>query len=178
MRSLSGPAAGGALSGGDPWAPLRRTALAEARAEADRLRAQAQQRRVARLADARRRAAELREDSLAAAQEAAERDALRTLYAARRSAHELLLAARQEVYADLLREIGERAGGLREDYQAISERLIGEARSRLGEGVEICEAPEGGIIARACGRQIDYSLPTRLGRCLTQLDDEVAALWS
>jgi vacuolar-type H+-ATPase subunit H len=176
-RSPDSPATS-ALAGGDPWAPLRLTAVADAHAEADRLRAQARERSVAMMASARQRAGELREDSLAAAQQAADRDARRVLSAARRSANELLLSARREVYVDVVRDIGERASSRREDYQDMTEQLIRDARRRLGEGVEITDAPDGGIIARAPGRQIDYSLPTQIGRCLTQLDDEVAALWS
>lgn len=168
----------GAGAGADPWAPVRRASLADARAEADRLRAQAQERSVAILASARQRAGELREDSLTAARQAADRDAQRVLSTARRSAHELLLSARRDVYADVVRDIFERASSRREDYQAMRKQLIGDARRRLGEGVEITDAPDGGIVAHARGRQIDYSLSTQVGRCLTQLDDEVAALWS
>ena len=60
----------------------------------------------------------------------------------------------------------------------MTEQLIDDARLRLGEDVEITAAPDGGIIAHAPGRQIDYSLSTQVERCLAQLDDEVAALWS
>ena len=163
---------------GDPWGPVGRAALADAHAEAERLRVQARDRSAAALAAARGRTEHLREDSLAAAREGANADARRVLSAARNSAHELLLSARLEVYAAVARDVARQASSRREDYRAVTERLIGDARRRLGADVEITDAPDGGIIAHAPGRQIDYSLSTQLRRCLAQLDDEVAALWS
>jgi vacuolar-type H+-ATPase subunit H len=162
----------------DSWAPLRSAALDDAHAEAERLRAQARERSAAALAAARERAQELGEDSLNTARRAAEDDARRVLSAARGNAHELLLSARREVYAALARDVIRQASSRREDYQAATERLIGDARRRLGADVEITEVPDGGIIAHAPGRQIDYSLSTQVRRCLSRLEDEVAALWS
>ncbi len=174
----SSPAATGARAEGDPWAPIRSAALADARAEAERLRAEARERSAATVAAARERAGELREDSLAVARRVADDDARRVLSAARGSAHELLLSARREVYAAVARDVARQASDRREDYRAASERLIADARRRLGADVRIVDAPDGGIIAEAPGRQIDYSLSTQVRRCLSQLDDEVAALWS
>jgi len=168
----------GAPADGDPWTLVRRAALADAQAEAERLRTAARERSAAALAAARERSRELREDSLATARQAADEDARRVLSAARSSANALLLSARREVYAKVTRDLEQQASSHREDYQAASERLVGVARRRLGADVEIADAPDGGIIARAPGRQLDYSLSTQLRRCLAQLDDEVAALWS
>ncbi|MGO9760901.1 MAG: V-type ATP synthase subunit E family protein [Solirubrobacteraceae bacterium] len=162
----------------DRWAPVRSTTLADAHAEAERLRAQAGERGAAALAAAHARARELHEDSIAAARRFADDDARRVLSAARKSAHELLLSARREVYAGVARDVAQQASSRRADYQAVTERLIGDARRRLGADVQITDAPDGGIIAHAPGRQIDYSLSTQVGRCLAELDDEVAALWS
>lgn len=167
-----------AASAVDPWAPARRAALADAHAKADRLRADAQERRAAAVAAARKRAEALCEDSLAEARRAADGDAQRVRSAAHRTAHAMLLSTRRDVYATVARDIAERASARREDYQATTEQLIRDAHRRLGETVEITDAPDGGIIARAPGRQIDYSLSTQVGRCLAQLEDEVAALWS
>ncbi len=100
------------------------------------------------------------------------------LAGARASAHELLLSVRREVYAAVTSDVARQASSRREDYRALTERLIEDARRRLGADVEIADAPDGGIIARAPGRQLDYSLSTRVRRCLARLDDEVAALWS
>ena len=162
----------------DPWAPIRGVALADAHTEAECLRARARERSAAILAAARERSGGLREDSLAAAREAADEDARRVLSAVRNSAHELLLAARRDVYATVVRDVARQASSRREEYRAVTERLIGDARRRLGADVEILDAPDGGIFARAPGREIDYSLPTQVGRCLAQLEDEVAQLWS
>ena len=175
---LSDRSANREVSAVDPWSPVRRAALADAHAEADRVRARARTRSDAAVAAARERAGALREDLLAEARRAADDDARRTLSAARRSAHGMLLSARRDVYTAIAREIAERSLTHRGDYQAITERLIRDAHRRLGENVEISDAPDGGIIAHAPGRQIDYSLATQVGRCLAQLDDEVAALWS
>jgi len=162
----------------DPWGPLRGAALADAHAGAERLLADAHERAAATLTAARGRATALREDTLAAAREAADEDARRVLAGARASAHELLLSVRREVYATVTSDVARRASSRREDYRALTERLIEDARRRLGADVEIADAPDGGIIARAPGRQLDYSLSTRVRRCLARLDDEVAALWS
>lgn len=178
MRGFADPSEATAGSAADPWGPARRAALADAHAEAEHLLDLARQRSAAAVAAARLGAGEQRQETLEAARHAAEADARRVLSAARRSAHALVLSARREIYAELGRDVTERAFGRREDYEAISSQLIGDARRRLGEHVEIVPAPDGGIIARAPGRQIDYSLPTQVGRCLAQLDDEVRALWS
>jgi vacuolar-type H+-ATPase subunit H len=179
-RAPAGATAGpvGAPTAADPWSPVRNAALAGAHAEAGRLLAGARERSAAAVAAAHERAGTLRKDMLATAREAAEEDARRTLSAARASAHDLLLATRREVYAAVARDVARQASSHREEYEAASERLIADARQRLGTDVEITEAPDGGIIARAPGRQIDYSLSTRVRHCLAQLDDEVATLWS
>lgn|GEM_PF-2186826 len=174
----SSPAAAGAPAQGDPWAPIRSATLADARAEAERLLVEARERGAATVAAAREHAGELRGESLERARRAADDDARRVLSAARGSAHELLLSARREVYATVARDVARQASDRREDYRAASERLIDDARRRLGADVRIVDAPDGGIIAEAPGRQIDYSLSTQVRRCLAQMDDEVAALWS
>jgi vacuolar-type H+-ATPase subunit H len=163
---------------GDPWAPVRRAALADAYAEDERVYALARERSAAAVAAARERATVLCADTLAAARQEADDEARRVVGAARNTAHELLLAARQEVYAAVARDVARRASSRREEYRATTERLIGDARRRLGADAEIIDAPDGGIIARARGRQIDYSLPTQVSRCLAQLEDDVAGLWS
>lgn len=162
----------------DPWGPVRRVALADAHAEAERLLVESHERAAATLAAAHEHAAALRMDTLAAAREAADEDARRVLAGAAAGAHELLLLVRREVYATVTREVARQAAGRREEYRALTERLVEDARRRLGADVEIADAPDGGIIASAPGRQLDYSLSTRVRRCLAQLDDEVAALWS
>jgi vacuolar-type H+-ATPase subunit E/Vma4 len=167
-----------AVSGGDPWGPVRSAALADAHAQADRLPDQARERSAAAVVAARQRADELREDSLVQARRAADADAQRVLSSARASARGLLLSARRDVYGAVVRDLTEQASSRRNDYQAATEQLIDDARRRLGEDVDISAAPDGGIIARVPGRQIDYSLSTQVGRCLAQLGDEVAALWS
>ncbi len=174
--SPSSPAAAPAER--DAWGPVRDAALADAHAEAERLLVEARERAAATLTAAREHAAALREDTLAGAREAAEEDARRVLAGARAGAHELLLSVGREVYATVARDVARQAASRREDYRALTERLVEDARRRLGADVEIADAPDGGIIARAPGRQLDYSLSTRVRRCLAQLDDEVAALWS
>jgi vacuolar-type H+-ATPase subunit H len=162
----------------DPWEPVRRVALADAHAEAERLLVEARERAAAILAAADEQAATQREGALAAAREAADGDARRVLAGARAGAHELLLSVRRDVYATVTRDVARQAASRREDYRALTGRLIEDARRRLGADVEIADAPDGGIIASAPGRQLDYSLSTRVRRCLARLDDEVAALWS
>jgi vacuolar-type H+-ATPase subunit H len=162
----------------DPWEPLRRAALADAHPQADRLRAEASDRGTAEIAAARERAAKLRDKTVAEARQTAEADAERMLSDARGEARELLLAARRDVYAGVMQDVARQASSHRSDYDAMTRHLIRDARRRLGEEVEIIDAPDGGIIARAPGRQIDYSLSSQVTRCLAQLDDEVAALWS
>jgi vacuolar-type H+-ATPase subunit H len=170
--------AGSTGAPGDRWAPVSREALAGAHAQADALRTRAREHGALAASAAHTRADELRRDTVAAAQRAADEDADRVLAAARARARGLLLAARRDVYATVVRDVAEQASSRRDEYEAMRERLIGDARRRLGASVEISDAPEGGIIARAPGRQIDYSLSARLRLCLAQMGEEVAALWS
>jgi hypothetical protein len=64
-------------------------------------------------------------------------------------------------------------------YEPLLERLEAEARGRLAPvgPVEISVLPEGGLVARAGSREIDYSLAAQLDRCLQAMASELDGLW-
>jgi vacuolar-type H+-ATPase subunit E/Vma4 len=155
--------------------------LADARAEAARLIAEADAEAREPVAAARRDADRLAERARAggeaegrvvAAHESAERAA-----AARRE----VLAARGEAYEELRVRARMAVLALRGEpgYGALLERLADAARRDLGAGAQLeVDPPEGGgVRGRAGSRRVDYTLPTLAERCVDALGPELGRLW-
>jgi hypothetical protein len=129
-------------------------ALASAQAQADAL-----------LADARRQGQADGADVLAAERAAA-----------RRAARSGLLATQRGVYDDLVRQARHTIRTLL-DQPGSRSRLESAMRRRLGDPVEVVEAPDGGLRARAAdGRTIDASVAALADSALGTLDLE--GLWT
>ena len=64
-------------------------------------------------------------------------------------------------------------------YPHLVDRLAAEARDRLSPGrpVSILADPDGGFVARAGSRQIDYSFDAQIGRVLEVLAGRLEGLW-
>ena len=64
-------------------------------------------------------------------------------------------------------------------YDRLLERLAADARERLAPvgPVQITALPEGGLVARAGSREIDYSLDAQPDRCLRAMASELGRLW-
>ncbi len=165
-----------------PLEPVRRALLDDARRAADALVADARraaddlvgvaQREADEALDrVRRRAAATAAAQAAQAREHAERDA-----------HTALLRAHDDLRRELADRVRHAVAELRDDprYPALLDRLEELARAQLGDDVDIDRDPDpdGGIVATAGGRRVDYRLPALADRAVAAIADEVVTLWS
>lgn len=160
--------------------PLRRSLLAtvteDTTADHERWRA----RRAARLADAHREA----EATVRRAREEAEAQAAvavaRRRVRAEREHRSLVLQAERDVYDRFRLRALEEARARRDTdaYAALLERLTAIARAQLGEGCSIEEDRiDGGILAVAGSRRVDYTLPTLVDRLIASMGSRAEELW-
>ncbi len=162
--------------------PLRRTLLEDARAEADRVLAGADERAAVKLAEANERGAAL------IARSRAEGEAIASLAgeghhaASRRRARVLVLGAQRDLYEEFRRQALAAVHSLRADprYPALLERLGATARSQLGEdcALELDPGDAGGVRASNGVRRVDYTLDALVQRCIEELGSEVERLWA
>jgi vacuolar-type H+-ATPase subunit E/Vma4 len=170
--------------GGDACVTLeavRDAALADASSHADRTRRAAEERAEQIIADGRAEAASVVARHRAAAESLADLEERARLAEARTQAHAVVLQAQRSVLRDATEAAHARARQLADDprYERLIEHLVAEARERLGTDseVELIAAPEGGVVARAGSRQLDYSLHAQVDRCLEALASELERLW-
>lgn len=160
--------------------PVRDALLTDARAEAERLIAAARrdadeivaaaEAEVAeQVATARRRAARTE-------QAGAEREMAR----ARAAAHAALLTAERDLRQRWIDRVHERLPELRSDdrYPVLLARLEALARTQLGADARIEREPDGGFVALAAGRRVDYRLGALATRAIDGLAEEATGSWS
>lgn len=159
--------------------PLREAVLAAARAEAERIEAEAAEEAAARVERAQRQGAALVEQARDEGAAAGEAVAAHDHAEARRRARALRLAAERDVWDELAREAHEAARALpaRPAYDALLEHVVAAARRQLGGRPHFEHAPGGGVRATRNGCSVDYSLDALVDRALQGLGDDVEELW-
>jgi vacuolar-type H+-ATPase subunit H len=171
--------------GGDARVTLEtveRTAVGAAGAEADEIRRNAHEHAERIIEEARAQAAALIEQRRAAAERLAELEEQEVLADGRAQARATILQAQRSVLTQATAAAHAAARELPGDprYEALLERLSGDVRERLspaGPPVELVNLPEGGFVARAGSREIDYSLDAQIDRCLRNMARELERLW-
>jgi vacuolar-type H+-ATPase subunit E/Vma4 len=161
--------------------PVREALLAQAQVEAEELVTQAADRAAEEVALAEEETAILIARARAEGEAAAELEAATEVAHARRSARTLVLEAQREVYDDVRREAHAAAQQLRSrtGYRELVERLAAMARDQLGPDAELeLDPPNGGVVAHARNRRLDYSLPALVERCLARRATELERLWA
>jgi vacuolar-type H+-ATPase subunit E/Vma4 len=160
----------------------RDSRLADAHAQADRIRAQADADAAARVADARRHADAVVESARAQGAAEGRLDARADEAGARVRARAVVLAARRDAYDELSRAARAAVVRLREapEYPELLDRLADAARRELGAAAELDVDPPdaGGVRARAGSRRIDATLPALADRCIADLGPTLTRLWS
>jgi vacuolar-type H+-ATPase subunit H len=140
--------------------PLADALLRAARREADQILVSADQEARERLRGARAQADEIREQASArAAVDSAELIAVARAQA-RREARGIVLAAQRAVY-EALRDSARRAVARlcdEPEYPSVRRRMTARLRQLLGDGVQVQDAPGGGLIGHALGRSVDLAL--------------------
>ncbi len=160
---------------------VRDAALAGATAQAQALGAAARERAEQILAATRVEAAAVlskRRDAATRLADLEERDRLAQV---RADAAATVLSAQRTVLTEAREAVLAAAGRLVTDprYSLLLERLEADARRRLSDGapVRIVQAADGGFIAYAGSRQVDYSLAAQVDRCLEATGGELEQLW-
>ncbi len=157
---------------------LREALLDDARRQAADSVAQAEREADARVADARSTVDRLTADASRAGREEAARAVRRRESEGRRRARERVLRARREAYDHLRERAAEMIRLLPADERrALAQRLERLARTQLGDDAEIDADPDGGLVARAGSRSVDYRVPAIVARAITDLGDDVEELW-
>jgi vacuolar-type H+-ATPase subunit E/Vma4 len=154
-------------------APLRSALLATAQEDADRRLREADE--AAHATQAESDASVARGRAAARSRGAADAAAAVTQQRSRAGARarSILLEARREEYLALKQAARSAMAALRDDpsYPAMRERMADAVRRRLGPQAQIDDADGGGVLGRAPGRRVDYSLAS----LADQAADEVAA---
>jgi vacuolar-type H+-ATPase subunit E/Vma4 len=170
--------------GGDPrvtLAAVEDIALSAAHAEADGIRRAARERAEQLVDEAMAEAGALLAHRRATAEQLADLEDRSRLAEARAQARAKVLRARLSLRVQAIAAAHAAARGLTADprYERLLDRLSRDARSRLsGDGpVQLATCLDGGFVARAGTREIDYSLHTQVDRCVESMARELERLW-
>lgn len=159
----------------------QRAALDSASSEAHAIERAARNRAEQIVVEAREHAAVLLAERRAAAEALANLEERERLAQARGDARATVLRAQRAVLDGATTAARAAALQLIHDprYMRLNAALAAEARKRLaGSGpVRIVTAPNGGFVARAGSRELDYSLSTQVDRHLDALGEELERLW-
>jgi vacuolar-type H+-ATPase subunit E/Vma4 len=168
-------AAAGALG------PMVELELRGAAAEADKIRAGADRRVAELLAQAHAEAAALIARRRSDAEQLAELEQRDRLAEARAEARGTVLRAQRAVLHDVRAAAHAAARELAGDQRLsrLFERLAADARDRIAGPVpvQIVEDPDGGFVARAGSREVDYSLRAQVDRVVDAMASELETLW-
>ena len=162
--------------------PLRDALLRDAAAEADRIITAATNSAKGVITTATARADAEVAQALHRAELSAQAHSEQTLARLRNDGHRVVLTTQQQIRQQLIDKVHSSTQGLRTDprYGALLNRLEMLARSQLGDDAVIERDPQldGGIIAQAGSRRVDYRLTALADRALDILADDVAELWN
>ena len=156
--------------------PVSEALMADARRDAEELRAATDREAGAVLVSAHRESERLLATARADGEAEARAVAAAELARARRLARELVLAARRESYERLRVEARRAASRLQgaPGYAALVDGLADLARRQLGADVVVTvDDTLGGVVANAGSRSVDYRLPIIADRCARALGAEL-----
>ncbi|MGW3472141.1 hypothetical protein ACWDKQ_27580 [Saccharopolyspora sp. NPDC000995] len=156
--------------------PLRESLVARARHEAERNLHEARQEARVMIANARETAQAILDD--AAAQGRADANAMLAAEKARsrQAARAVELVAQREVFEELTNAVTTSLA--RRGDPALRDRLATRARTVLGHGAQVRDAPGGGVIGEAPGRLLDLSFHMAAARAVEELGADVERMWA
>ena len=156
-----------------PLAPVREALLRRARADAERLLADADDEATKVLGEAWAEADERIAEARATGRADADALAGAELARARRTARGIVLATQRDAYEELRRRViaALSTGQLRET-------LVTRATEVLGEGpLRVAETPDGGVTVDRGDRHVDCSLAALADHALAALAGQLPGLW-
>lgn len=159
---------------------FRAAVLGEARDEARQRIDDAERAALERVRAAQEQASRLRDRAKRQGRETAEHETRRLRAAARQHGRQLVLRTRRETLAELRHRALARLDARRgtPDYRRLLDRLEQLAREQLGDDAEIdAEPDDGGLVACAGRRRVDYRLPAVVDRTLQDMGAELEELW-
>jgi vacuolar-type H+-ATPase subunit E/Vma4 len=161
-------------------APVRAYLLHEARAEADRIVAEAHREAAAMLAQARRGADQAVEQARTRGRRQTAPAAAAVRGRGREQARSIVLAARREAFEELRAQVLAAISGLRDEpgYQLLLARLTAMAADAAGSGAATAVPPTGGVVARSPRVIVDCTLPRLAGLAVDTLGSQVRELWT
>jgi hypothetical protein len=103
----------------------------------------------------------------------------RAVDVARREAHAALLGSEAEIWDELADRVHRAVASMPDDprFPALIDALERLARRQLGAEVTFDQCPDGGFVATAGGRRVDYRLGALADRVLDLIADDVGASW-
>lgn len=159
---------------------FRHAVLADARRDAERIADEAEREAQDRVRHASEEAEQERDQARRQGRETAERQMQRQRAEGHRQAQEVVLQARRRALERLREEALRRLrdGRDTDDHRALSKRLEQLAREQLGPEADIDKSPDGGLVAHADSRCVDYRLPAVVDRVLGDMAGELEELWT
>lgn len=160
--------------------PVRAELLSRAAADADRVIAEARQEAARILEQGHDKARQLTEKARATGEAAGFALAAEQQAALRRALRRDVLAAKDNGYQQWRRHAREAVLRLRDEpeYPRWCETLRGAAAGVLGDGAEVTDHPDGGVVAQLGCRRVDLSLPAIADRALDEIAADIDELWS
>ena len=160
--------------------PVRAELLSRAAADADRVIADARQEAARIIEQGRDKARQLTEKARATGEAAGASAAAEQEATLRRALRREVLAAKGNAYQQWRRRAREAVLRLRDepDYPRWCQVLRGAAAAVLGDGAEVTDHPDGGVMAQVGSRRLDLSLPAIADRALDEIAADTDELWS
>lgn len=160
--------------------PVRAELLNRAAADGDRVIADARREAAAIIERGREQARQLTEKASVTGEAAGASAAAEQQAALQRGLRREVLAAKDDAYQQWRRRAREAVLRLRDepDYPRWCRALRDAAAVALGDGAEVTEHPEGGVVAQLGSRRLDLSLPAIADRALDETAADVDELWS
>ncbi|MDY7087890.1 MAG: hypothetical protein SYR96_22635 [Actinomycetota bacterium] len=159
----------------DPLAAVREALLRAARAEADRVTAEARTERDRRLAAARDRAAVIRAEARKRGHDDAAAAGAADGAAAGRSSRQIVLRARRDAYRALEQQIRDRASVWLAE-PAVEAAVRARVAAALGPGASVI-VTSGAVTGTLGGRQVEVTARGLTGEALQDLGTRIEEMW-
>jgi hypothetical protein len=159
----------------DPLAPVREALMRAARAEVDRVTAEATAERDQLLATARDRAAAIQAEARRRGHDDAGAAGAADDAATGRASRRIVLRARRDAYRALEQEVCDRACAWLAE-PAVEATVRARVEVALGPGASLVVTP-GAVTGTLAGRRVEVTAPALAGEALHELGTQIEEMW-